>query len=220
MRLIPLTEAFRAVVRAWYPARPALADEIQNEDYFRSPFDKSMGWRLNPEVQIADFAYAELKDAIINQQVRLRGRRETKDDAEDIDPTEIKRTGILIFNNAVDRWQPTTRVSQFKQLPIYLNVHCYADEIAALIGTPTAPSPGVTKDKQPPVTPNDAARMRVEACRPLIEAPGASNMRRADLLTRAQNDIPGLLVLEFDEAWETYASEHQRARGRRPRQTA
>jgi hypothetical protein len=206
MKMIPLIESFRSILRVWNPARPALADEIQNEYYFWSPFDNSTGWRLNPEVQIADFAAAELRDGIIGQKVRLRGRRENKDDAEDIDPTEITRTGILIFANAVDRWQPTTRVSQFKQLPIYLNVHCYADEIEALIAE--APL-GVTKDR--PVT------SRVEACRPLIEAPGASTMRRADILTRAQNKIPGLLVKEFDAAWEKYASADQKRPGARPR---
>jgi hypothetical protein len=189
MRLIPLTEAFRAVVRAWYPARPTLADEIQNEDYFRSPFDKSTGWRLNPEVQIADFAYAELKDAIINQQVRLRGRRETKDDAEDIDPTEIKRSGIFIFTNAVDRWQPTTRVSKYRQLPIYLNVHCYADEIAALIGPTVAPSPGVTKDSALASTPNDAVIA-------LIEAHHDSNRPKDDIREEAEA-IPGFSEIEL-----------------------
>ena len=211
MRLIPLTEAFRAVLRAWYPARPALADEIQNEDYFRSPFDKSTGWRLDPEVQIADFAYAELIDAIMKQQVKLRGRRQNKDDAEDIDPTEIKRSGILIFTNAVDRWQSTTRVSQFKQLPIYLNVHCYADDIAALLGATVAPSTVVTKDK-PVISPD-------EACRALIMAHKDSDRPRREIESEARA-ITGFLKSNFDSLWKAYASPHQKRPGARPRHAA
>ena len=209
MRLIPLTEAFRAVLRAWYPARPALADEIQNEDYFRSPFDKSTGWRLDPEVQIADFVCEELRDAIMKQQVRLRGRRQNKDDVEDIDPTEIKRTGILIFTNAVDRWQSTTRVSQFKQLPIYLNVHCYADDITALIGATVAPPAVVTKVK-PVISPD-------EACQALIQAYKDSDRPKREIEIEAQTTIPGFRISNFGSLWKTYASPHQKRHGRRPR---
>jgi hypothetical protein len=126
---LKLIEAFRTVLRARYPSRPALADEVENADYFRPPFDGDRG----VEVQAVADALDVLRDAIVKQSVRLHGRLDGERPA-DIDPSEITRTGILVFDNALDVWQPTTRVSQFRQLPIYLNVHCYAADIEALIG--------------------------------------------------------------------------------------
>ena len=206
-------------MRAWHPARPALADEIQNEYFFLSPFDNSTGWRLNPEVQIADFALAELLDAIMLQQVRLRGRRETKDDAEDVDPTEIKRTGISIFTNTVDRWQPTTRASQFKQLPKYLNVHCYPDEIAALIGVRAATEPTLEPAEAAPAQPGVATLSPAEACRALIEAHKDSDRPKNEIESAARA-ISDFQISTFPSMWKTYASLHQKRRGRRPGSTA
>jgi hypothetical protein len=137
--VVLLIEAFRAVLRAHYPSRPALADEIQDAEWFRPPFDGSV--RPPEEVQAARDACAALRDAIAGQQVRLRGRREDRDYSEDIDPTDIARSNdIWIFQNALDRWQQTTQVSQYRQLPKYLNVHCYAEDIAAMIGMPSTAS--------------------------------------------------------------------------------
>ena len=52
-KLTTLADTFRTILRLWYPKRPALADEIQ-KNYIHSPFDKSTGWRLDPEAQAAD----------------------------------------------------------------------------------------------------------------------------------------------------------------------
>jgi hypothetical protein len=138
-KMLTVIESFRTILRARYPSRPALADEIQDWGYFHSArrcFCR-LGW-IDPEVEAAADALAGLKNAIASQSVRLHGRRPDDINPTDINPTEITRDGIWIFDNVLDVWQPTTRVSQFQQLPIYLNVHCYAADIEALIGTAPA----------------------------------------------------------------------------------
>jgi hypothetical protein len=152
-KMLTLTQAFRTVLRALYPSRPALADEVEGADYFYPPFDGSI--RPIEEVQAARVACDVLKDAIANQSVRLHGRL-NGERPDDINPTEITRAGILIFDNVLDVWQPSTRVSQFRQLPNYLNVHCYAADIEALIG----------RHSNSALTSLEAAERGVRACYP------------------------------------------------------
>jgi hypothetical protein len=166
-KLITLADTFRTILRSWYPKRPALADEIQSKDYFRSPFDKSIGWRLDPEVQAADFAYAELKDAIVSQSIRLYGRRDGNLLSADIDPTEIVRSGILIFDNALEVYQLSTSSSPFRILPTYRNVHCYAAEIDALIGTAAA-----APEHPAPLSKEEAVKRAIAGCFPNGIIPG------------------------------------------------
>jgi hypothetical protein len=147
-----LIESFRTVLRARYPSRPALADEVEGPDYFRPPLDGSE--RPVEEVQAVRDALDELKDEIANQSVRLCGRLETSERPADIDPTEIRREGISIFKNELDVWQPSTGTRPFRQLPNYLNVHCYAADIEALIGRRSA------------LTLLEAAERGVKACYP------------------------------------------------------
>jgi hypothetical protein len=132
-KMIPLADAFRLVLRAKYPQRPALADEIQNYHYFRyALIDKSTGLRADPEVQVADDAREALLDAIASQSIRLRGRL---DNAlpNDIDPTEVARNGIDVFDNALEVYEPSTRSSRFRMLRTYRNVHCYEGEIKTIL---------------------------------------------------------------------------------------
>src|SRR5260370_34115682 len=112
-KLIELADAFRAILPSIYRQRPSLADEIQSEEFFRSPFDESTGWRLDPEVQAAAFALAVLKDAIVSQSVRLHGRLPDSLPA-DINPTEVKWSGINVFENTLEVWEPSTSSSPFK----------------------------------------------------------------------------------------------------------
>jgi hypothetical protein len=159
-KMLTLKEAFRTVLRARYPSRPALADEVESAHYFYPPYDGSV--RPIEEVQAARDACDVLKDAIANQSVRLHGRRLNCERPDDINPTEITRAGISIFDNVLDVWQPTTRVSQFRQLPNYLNVHCYAADIAALIGA-AEPSPRANGAKRQP---RAVAQEAIKACFP------------------------------------------------------
>jgi hypothetical protein len=60
-KMLTQTESFRTVLRARYPSRPALADEVENADYFRPPLDGSK--RPVEEVQAVRDALDVLKDA-------------------------------------------------------------------------------------------------------------------------------------------------------------
>jgi hypothetical protein len=132
MRLIPLTEAFRAVVRAWYPVRPALADEIQSVRYFHSAWCHCRLRRLNPEVQIADEAMAALIDGIMSGAVRLRAIL-GDNQPDDIEPMEVAWNGIHVFDNTMEVYGEGGRT-----LRTYRNVRCYAADIAALTGVGAA----------------------------------------------------------------------------------
>lgn len=132
-KMITLTEAFRVLLRAGYPQRPALADKIQSHLYFHyAPIDKSTGRRVDAEAQAADDALALLRGAIVSQSIRLRGRLGDNLPA-DIDPTEVTGNGISVFNNALEVYQPSTNISPFRMLRTYLNVHCYEHEIKSIL---------------------------------------------------------------------------------------
>jgi hypothetical protein len=70
---------------------------------------------------------------IASQSVRLFGRL-NGELPDDINPTEIDRRGLDIFQNALEVYEARTSFSQFRVLRIYSNVHCYAADIEALIG--------------------------------------------------------------------------------------
>lgn len=199
MKRITLENAFRTVFRLRWPQDPALADQVTLFGMTHCPRDPATQLPIDPAARAAYEAYDLVKAAIVAGAVNglhgcLPGQL-----CGDIGPGEITaRATFDLFAN-------TLYVAPGRT---YHSVCCSASDIEALIGTAAATS-GVTKDR--PVT------SRVEACRPLIEAPGASTMRRADILTRAQNEIPGLLVKEFDAAWEMYASAYQKRPGARPR---
>jgi hypothetical protein len=127
-KMLPLVEAFRTILRARYSSRPALADEVHGYDFFR-PDEPA---HPVEEVQAALAATEALKDAIASQSVRLRGWLNGAQPA-DIDPTEIIRNGIGIFENILEVWQPSTRSTPFRMLRTYRNVHCYAADVGALV---------------------------------------------------------------------------------------
>jgi hypothetical protein len=177
-----LIESFRAVLRARYLTRPALADEIRDEGYFHSARRCFclLGW-IDPEVEAAADALAGLKNAIASQSVRLYGRLETSARPADIDPTEIRREGISIFKNELDVWQPSTGTRPFRQLPNYLNVHCYAADIDALIGTAAA------NDSEP-----------LPSSRDIAEDASATNVKEAAATISPNGKHPGGRPPEYD----------------------
>jgi hypothetical protein len=136
-KLITLTESFRTLLRASYPS---LADDIQGWGYFHSAKVDHTG-KLEPEPQAAFDALVTLKGAIVRQSVRLYGRL-GDNLPDDIDPTEVIETGILVFDNALEVWEPSTNRTPFRMLRTYRNVHCYAAEIAGLIAASAADNRG------------------------------------------------------------------------------
>jgi hypothetical protein len=199
MKMIPLIEAFRRVLRARYPARLALADEIESFRWFWKPFDGSI--RPPEEVQAAADACDVLRDAIASQSVRLLGRLNGAR-ADDIHATEIDRRGIGIFTNDLEVYEPRTEHTDFKVLPRkYTHVHCYAEDIEALIGLP-APALVVTKDE----TPEEAAIRLIKA---------KPKMQKAALWHMARETIPRLHKKDFLRAWKRGTSP-ERQRGGRP----
>jgi hypothetical protein len=217
---ITLAESFRTILRAGYPSRPALADEIQSPRYFHSAL-----WchcrlrRIEPEAQAADEAMATLKDGITSGSVRLRGRRRDRDWAADIDPTEIRGSGIFVFDNALDVWQSTTRVSEFRKLPIYLNVHCYAADIEALIGgaendaAEIAPLPSVAAMTK------SGVRMKTQAdaetaCANFIKGlPKEPRIIKEDLENLALKMFQGLSGKAFGRQWRLHIHSEWTAQG-------
>ena len=149
-KMLTLTESFRVILRNRYPQRPGLADEVENADYFRPPFDGSV--RPVEEVQAVGDALDVLKDAIASQSVRLFGRL-NGGLPDEINPTEIDRRGIGILKNDLEVFEQRP---VFKVLRIYQHVHCYAADIDALIG----------RGSDSALTLIQAAERGVEACYP------------------------------------------------------
>jgi hypothetical protein len=125
---ITLADAFRAILRAGYPQRPALADEIQSIRYFHSAtIDKSTGRRNDPEAQAADDALAVLRDAVVSHSIRLRGWLGDNLPA-DIEHMEVAWNGIHVFDNTLEVYGERGRT-----LRTYRNIHCGEDEIKAIL---------------------------------------------------------------------------------------
>jgi hypothetical protein len=188
-KMITLADTFRTILRAWWRKRPALADEITSNSYFwYGLIDKGTGWYLDPERQAAQFALAELIDAIRSHSIRLYGR------IDDNLPTDINETevgsGILVFDNALEVYQPSTKSSPGRIVRAYRNVHCYAAEIDALIGT-------AANDPEP-LPSRDTSE---EACRKLIVSLDNSGLTKAVIFAKAQKAIPDLQLVEFKRAW-------------------
>jgi hypothetical protein len=214
-RMLTLTEAFRTILRASYPSRPALADEVDGRDYFRPPLDGSK--RPVEEVQAVSDALDILKDAIANQSVRLHGRLDLAGERPaDIYPTEITRAGISVFDNVLDVWQPTTRVSRFRQLPIYLNVHCYAADIMALIAPADDPEvstavlsvdQGEVREVAKPAgfRTNKQAALKAKCATWIAALPEQPARRKPDVRADAIKAIQGLSGRQFDAAWDDAA---------------
>jgi hypothetical protein len=129
-KLIPLVDAFRAILGAMWPKRPALADEIQSILFFHyAPKDRSTGRRLDPEAQAADDALASLRDAVVAQRIRLFGRL-GDGLPHDIHPTEVEWNGIHVFDGTIEVYGERGRT-----LRTYRHVHCYEHEVKAILTT-------------------------------------------------------------------------------------
>jgi hypothetical protein len=160
-KMILLVEAFRMGLRAKHPQRPGLADEIQDHRHFWWN-EKGAG---PSEKQAADDAREALLDAIASQSIRLHGRLPNAL-PDDINPTEVVRQGINIFDNTLEVYEPSTRSSPFRILRTYRNVHCYEDEIRNLATTPSLGGSG------PPLSKGEAAEKAADYL-PVGDAPAS-----------------------------------------------
>jgi hypothetical protein len=127
---ITLTEAFRVILRATYLQRPALADEIQSNQYFHCiPINRDTGSRDHPEAQAASDALDMLKNAIVGKRVRVCGRLGGNLPAE-INPMEMAEVDgpdIKVFDGTIEIHE------HGRTLRTYQNVHCYEHEIKAIL---------------------------------------------------------------------------------------
>jgi hypothetical protein len=197
MKLLTLENSFRAVLRAYYPKAPHLANMVTQH-----AMQASFAEPRSPAEQAAHEAMDMLKAAIIDGRVRLHGSLAGQL-CGDISPAEITIPGrINAFGNTLHVRQGRT----------YQDVTCVADDIAALISRMAAAPLGVTKDRPAALSPT-------EACRALIEAHKDSDRRKKEIESDARA-IPGFPPSTFDSMWKAYASSYQKRQGRRSQRVA
>jgi hypothetical protein len=126
---LPLSEAFRVVLRNCYPRRPALADEIQSHAWFTYAPKISGTQEPTAEAKVAVVARSALLTAIREQRLQLRGSL-SKNVPADIDPIEAARANVYIFECVLKVYDHNT------PLRIYSNVHCYDEDVRALLSRP------------------------------------------------------------------------------------
>jgi hypothetical protein len=158
-KMLTLTESFRTILRAGYPSRPAVADEIQSYRYFHSaPWCHCRLRRLDPEAQAADEAEAALKDGVMSESVRLRAIL-GDNRPDDIEPMEVAWNGIHIFDNTLKVYEGGRTLQTFRK------VRCYAADIDVLIGVAGNGAAKVAPAKKLPIK-HRVVFKAVEACFP------------------------------------------------------
>ena len=121
-RAITLVEAFRSILRAIYPDRPALADEIQSYDW--DYFQGSHWWffetHLTSDEVIAVNKALELLDEFVVERgkVRLRGALGPSKPLEVIDPADVKGSKLDVFAGKLRVFDGN------KHIKTYYRVHC------------------------------------------------------------------------------------------------
>jgi hypothetical protein len=124
-RTVTLEEAFRRKLRAIYPARPALADEIQIQDwdYYH---DERWWFETNltsDEIIAVNKAFELLHEGVARERLRLRGVLDPSEPRDDIEPADA-RVGklhivageLLVFLNN-------------KLVKTYRQVECYETDV-------------------------------------------------------------------------------------------
>jgi hypothetical protein len=211
---ITLIESFRTILRATYSQRPALADEIQSNQYFHYiPINRDTGKRDHPEAQAASDALDMLKNAIVGKQIRVCGCLDPNLPA-DIDPTEVTRTSdIHVFAGTIEVHRRGVT------LRMYRNVHCYESEIATLIETP-AESHAESSPNLRATEIRTRKHVRAEtACGEYIRAlPKMPRPRKAELEKLAREKFTGLSTNAFERQWGLHAHAEWRGPGA-PRKT-
>jgi nucleoid DNA-binding protein len=126
-RTVSIEEAFRRILRALYPARPALADEIQSYDWdsFRGHHWWHEETNLTPDEVIAVNKAFELLDQLVVEQgkIRLRGALHPSKPLEDIDPADTSAGKLHVFDGKLRVFDGN------KHVKTYYRVHCYETDV-------------------------------------------------------------------------------------------
>jgi hypothetical protein len=207
MKSITLADAFRAILRAMWPQRPALVDEIQSSRYFHDA-----RWchcrlrRIDLEAQAADDALAVLRDAIVSQSIRLRGWLGDNLPA-DIEHMEVAWNGIHVFDNTLEVYGERGRT-----LRTYRNVHCYAADIATLIGA--AENDAAVDDGARPGIQTTVQAKAESACGEFLKTlPKKPRIRKEDLEKTAREMFQGLSGRAFGRQWDLHIHSEWKAQG-------
>ncbi len=115
-------DAFRIILRAIYPQRPELADEIKEIRWFHYP--KRHGVTAE-ESTAAWAALSAIKENVREHKIRLRGILKANDAPHDIDPIDIAE-------GELDIWEQTLEVSTKGVEKLYRQIHCVADDVRRL----------------------------------------------------------------------------------------
>jgi hypothetical protein len=142
MKLLSLPEAFRVILRHYYPQWPELADGIKSRHWFYYITDKPA-----EHVTAARFADNVICSAIRDQRIRLKGCL-GRDEPADIDPIEITRGRLDVLWATLDIYDGPHKLRS------YSHIHCYEDELSGLLGGSTAEH----ATDQPPAAQIDAAQ--------------------------------------------------------------
>ena len=130
-RTVGLADAYRFIVRAGYPVRPELADEITSADWFVWPTTKS-----SEEIQAAKNARKLLEDGIAKERIRLRGVLNPSLPPQDIDPAEARNGKPDVFGGQL-------AVSRRR----YVEVACYEIDLRRAVKCREAKPNGMTNRK-------------------------------------------------------------------------
>jgi hypothetical protein len=142
---VTLKEAFRAILRAIYPDRPALADEIQSYDWLLfdpnrrcvDPDFVDVGserfWRgevragegREDEVKAFNDAHRRLAEFVRQEhgKFRLRGALSPSKPLEDIDPADVRDSKPDVFAGRLRVFDGN------KHIKTYYRVHCYEIDV-------------------------------------------------------------------------------------------
>ena len=127
-RTVPLVEAFRRILCAIYPDRPALADEIQSYDWdsFRGPHWWQYETNLTSDEVIAVNKAFELLDEFVVERgkIRLRGAlNHPSKPVEAIDPADVTGSKLHVFEGKLRVFDGN------KHIKTYYRVHCYEIDV-------------------------------------------------------------------------------------------
>jgi hypothetical protein len=126
MKILPIADAFRAIIRATNPER----EDLQQIDSYRWFHDRqkvmSDGHLIHDQADAPAYAALDLLKANVKgQKIRLRGVLENAQ-PDDIDPIDAREGELDVFAGTLKIYESkaTFRISR-----IYTGVHCCADDL-------------------------------------------------------------------------------------------
>ena len=123
-RTVTLVEAYRRILRAIYPERPALADEIQSYDW--DHFGGVQWWfgthLTSDEVIAVNKAFGLLDELV--EGIRLRGAPfSPSEPLGDIDPADVRGSKLDVFAGKLRVFEGN------RHIKTYYRVHCYEIDV-------------------------------------------------------------------------------------------